>query len=209
MESVQNGRREEVSTMRALVVYESMFGNTAKIATAIVAGLRDTLEVVLSEAHEAPTQLAAGWDLVVVGGPTHAFGMSRASTRTSAVEHGAPAGMRDRQGIREWLADVSIQAPLPLAAAFDTKVARPDLPGSAAHKAARRLRSLGLRLQLPPETFLVEDLSGPLLAGEVDRASAWGRELAAKVTGRHTTPAARSRPSSRARVGSSARTGPS
>ncbi|HSK23177.1 MAG TPA: flavodoxin domain-containing protein [Egicoccus sp.] len=175
--------------MRALVVHESMFGNTEKIAIAIADGLRDTFEVVLADAHDAPTNLTVGWDLVVVGGPTHAFSMSRASTRKSAEEQGAPAGMQHRRGIREWLAAVSGDIKLP-AAAFDTKVAKPNLPGSAAHKAARRLRNLGLQLQVPPETFLVEGSTGPLVAGEVERARAWGQRLAAEVTRRHPAPAA-------------------
>ncbi|MBS3942576.1 MAG: flavodoxin family protein [Actinobacteria bacterium] len=175
--------------MRALVVHESMFGNTEKIALAIADGLLDTFEVRLVVAHEAPTDLAVGWDLVVVGGPTHAFGMSRASTRKSAEEQGAPAGMQHRRGIREWLAAVSGDVQLP-AAAFDTKVAKPHLPGSAASKASRRLRNLGLRLQVPPESFLVEGMSGPLLPGEVERARKWAQDLAAEVTGRQPTPAA-------------------
>lgn len=175
--------------MRALVVHESMFGNTEKVAMAIADGLRDTFEVVLAEAHDAPTDLAVGWDLVVLGGPTHAFGMSRASTRKSAEEQGAPAGMQHRRGIREWLAAASGDVKLP-AAAFDTKVAKPNLPGSAAHKAARRFRNLGWRLQRPPESFLVEGMSGPLVPGELDRARAWAQDLAAEVTGGHraTTP---------------------
>lgn len=174
--------------MRALVVYESMFGNTEKVGVAIADGLRDTFEVVLADAHEAPTELTDGWALVVVGGPTHAFGMSRASTRASAEEQGAPAGMQHRRGIREWLAAVRLGERQVSAAAFDTKVAKPNLPGSAAHKAARRLRGLGMRLVVPPETFRVDGTSGPLLPGELARARIWGQHLAAQASS-HPTPA--------------------
>src|SRR5687767_14509631 len=63
--------------MRALVVYESMFGNTSAVATAIATGLSTRMGVDLVEVAAAPAALDAGVDLVVAGGPTHAFSMSR------------------------------------------------------------------------------------------------------------------------------------
>lgn len=61
--------------MRAFVVYESLFGNTARIAQAVVDGLTEHLDV---EHHDvAEGQLPNGVDLLVMGGPTHAFSMSR------------------------------------------------------------------------------------------------------------------------------------
>jgi flavodoxin len=77
--------------MRALIVYESMFGNTRQIAEAVAEGLRAghdaaPVEVGLVEVGEAPATVA-DVDLLVVGGPTHALGMSRPETRQSATEH--------------------------------------------------------------------------------------------------------------------------
>ena len=69
-------------------------------------------------------------------------------------------------------------------AAFDTKVRKPRLPGSAAHAAARRLRKKGGRMSVPPETFFyVLDYEGPLAPGELDRARAWGARLGAMLPG--------------------------
>ena len=76
--------------MRALVVHESMFGNTETVARAVADGLSTVagIEVDRAAVHSASTDLA-DVDLVVVGGPTHAFSMSRESTRADAVTKGA------------------------------------------------------------------------------------------------------------------------
>jgi hypothetical protein len=73
-------------TMRAVVVYESMYGNTHLIADAIGAGLGTVFDVRVVPVSEASAAVLDGADLVVVGGPTHAHGMSRAGTRKAAVE---------------------------------------------------------------------------------------------------------------------------
>ena len=87
--------------MRALVVFESMFGNTEKVAGAVARGLQlEGVDAGLVEVHAAPHRLAADLDLLVVGGPTHAFGMSRASTRADAVRQGAPSAARDDRAPR-------------------------------------------------------------------------------------------------------------
>ena len=65
------------SAMRARVVYESMFGNTQAIAQAVADGLAESMSVDLEEIGSAATDVAADVGLLVVGGPTHAFGMSR------------------------------------------------------------------------------------------------------------------------------------
>ena len=118
-----------------------MFGNTAAVARAIGDGLRprfDAVEVV--DVTAAPLRLDA-YDLVVVGGPTHAFGPSRPSSRRSARDQGS--GAADR-GVREWLAEVAAPAaPAPAAAAFDTRLRSRFPTGSAARGIGRRLRRLG------------------------------------------------------------------
>ena len=67
--------------MRAVVVYESMYGSTHQVADAIGAGLGTAFEVSVVPVSQAGPQVLAGTDLVVAGGPTHAHGMSRAGTR--------------------------------------------------------------------------------------------------------------------------------
>src|SRR4051794_41362412 len=88
--------------MKALVVYESMWGNTERVAEAVASGLREAMEVDLVEASTAPSEPGPAVALIDAGGPTHAFSMSRASTRAEAVSRGAdhPAS---ELGLREWL----------------------------------------------------------------------------------------------------------
>jgi hypothetical protein len=66
-------------------------------------------------------------------------------------------------------------------ATFDTRVSHPRVPGSAAKKAAKRLRRVHLRQAADPETFWVHGLEGPLDDGELDRARDWGRSLVGTV----------------------------
>jgi hypothetical protein len=164
--------------MRSLVVYESMFGNTKAVAEAVAFGLGGDVE--LAEVGTAPTDIPPDVGLVVIGGPTHAFGMSRASTRRSAAETGRGPVESGRIGIREWLAEVSALSTTAVAT-FDTRIDTPRIPGSAARAATRRLRRMGLAVIVVPESFYVLGVSGPLKDGERARAVAWGAHLASLV----------------------------
>lgn len=159
--------------MEAVVVYESAWGNTKAVAEAVSDGLGERLRTELFAVGFAPPAHELDVELLVVGGPTHALGMSRPGTRADAATRG---GQPLDLGIRAWLAS---SGPLRLrVAAFDTHVRRPNLPGAASKKAAKQLRRLGAELMAAPESFWVERAEGPLLPGELDRARAWGAELA-------------------------------
>lgn len=162
--------------MRALVIVESLWGNTEQVGRAVAEALEAAGSVELASSETAPARVD-GFDLVVVGGPTHAFSMSRPATRSAAVtDQGAPR--RVERGIREWLDSLERpERPIP-AFAFDTRVDRPRMPGSAAKVARRELRSIGFDTPLPARTFRVHGYSGPLLDGELERARAFGREVA-------------------------------
>jgi hypothetical protein len=166
--------------MRALVVFESMFGNTEEVARAVAEGLESRLDVSVCAVGEAPDALPEPPVLVVVGGPTHALGMTRARTRADAVRQGAPPTTGPATGLREWLAALDRAPAGTVGATFDTRVHAP-VPGSAARGAARRLRRVGVRLVAPATTFWVDGTPGPLLEGERERARRWGEELAATV----------------------------
>lgn len=88
--------------MKALVVYESMWGNTERVAQAIADGLRESMEVELVDVNQARAEPESDVELIVAGGPTHGFSMSRANTRAAAVNRGVNHGTSDR-GLREWL----------------------------------------------------------------------------------------------------------
>ncbi len=170
--------------MRALIVYESMFGSTRQVAEAIGNGLGPDALVVGVDA--APAVLD-DFDLVVVGGPTHAWGMSWPSTRRSApvrvakpendlvLEPGADTG----PGVREWLKTVGDSHAK--AAAFDTRInSRVLFTGRASKAVARQLSRHGLSVVVPPESFLVNSKSH-LLPGEIERARRWGEQLTTVV----------------------------
>lgn len=171
--------------MRARVVYESMFGNTKLVAEAVADGLSSRLTVDVVEVGAAPTSLD-GVELVVVGGPTHAFGMTRQRTRDDARRQGEQTGHpvgSTAVGMREWLEEVRPGSAGVAAAAFDTRVDKPRVPGSAARGADKRLRRRGLRTIARPESFWVTGTYGPLREGEVERARRWGEQLAAAAAG--------------------------
>ena len=171
--------------MRAVIVYESMFGNTRAIARVIAEGVGPDVRVL--GVAEADAREAEGADLIIVGGPTHWSRMSRPSTRKSALkavrqpgsdlvlEPGADIG----PGVREWLDTFDLfQA---RAAAFDTRYkASAAIFGRASKGIARALSHHGLTVMVSPESFLV-DWKSHLLPGETDRARAWGAQLATIV----------------------------
>ncbi len=164
--------------MRAHVVYESMFGNTEEIARAVADGMRGRLDVEVRPVTSARPEQRV--DLIVAGGPTHAFSLSRSSTRADAVTQGASRGTED-VGLREWLTDLPAAADGQSFAAFDTKVDKMrHLPGSAASKAARMARRLGYAAA-GHDSFYVSGTAGPLVEGELDRARQWGAQLAAHM----------------------------
>ncbi|MGZ4436465.1 MAG: flavodoxin family protein [Nocardioides sp.] len=169
--------------MKALVVYESLFGNTETVARAVAEGISRTpqAEVTVADVRGVRPEYAERFDLVVVGGPTHAFSMSRSSTRADAMRQGAPHRTPD-VGIREWLGQLPDDLHHEGVATFDTRVTRVRrLPGSAAKRAAHLAARLGMVRVAPPESFYVEDVSGPLVAGERERAVTWGETLGARA----------------------------
>lgn len=165
--------------MSVLIVVESLFGNTDAVAQAVAEGVRGagtaSSEVRVVRADQAPTTIADDVSLLLVGGPTHTFSMTRDSTRADAVSKGADA-QRQERGIREWIAQVTPRAELAVVT-FDTRVKVKLMPGSAAKAAAKALRERGFAAERG-ETFWVEDTDGPLREGELERARAWGGGLA-------------------------------
>jgi hypothetical protein len=167
--------------MKALVVYESMWGNTERVARAIADGLRASMEVELVEVNQAPAEPEPDVGLIVAGGPTHAFSMSRANTRADAVNRGADHGTSDR-GLREWLDRLPIGHHSQRVTTFDTRVDKVrHLPGSAVKAAAKVAHRHGFPRAGHVESFYVDDMEGPLLEGELDRAAAWATQIAADV----------------------------
>ena len=173
---------------RALVVYESVFGDARAIAHSIAEGLSaGSVPAVVVAAAEAPAEIGADVDLLVVGGPNHAFGMPRPSTRDSAVKQYGAAIADTGTGLHEWLESVRAPEREIAAAAFDTRGSDHPMLSKMDHASRTEEKILGkhgARIVAPAEHFYVADAKGPLVDGEEDRARAWGRTLAETVTAR-------------------------
>lgn len=176
--------------MKAAVVYESMFGNTRRIAEAVADGLALSVrrpEVVVIPVVDATADDLLDLELLVVGGPTHLSRMT--SRRTREMRAGSRAkspsgGPGDPEelaraaatGVREWLASLSAVPVGRRAAAFDTRLRYLPAAG-AAPLIARCLRSRGYRVDAVLRSFFVESAHGPLANGESERAKLWGAAL--------------------------------
>ena len=147
--------------MNALVLYDSKYGNTERIAEAIALALQEALPTRLTSVDgvEDCSEALVGVDLLVVGGPTHAHGVSQPlKDPLKCLGNHSLLGMR--------------------AAAFDTRVHGPRLAtGSAAVRLERLLRHRGAWVVVPPQSFLVQGTEGPLDEGELERARTWAREV--------------------------------
>jgi hypothetical protein len=163
--------------MRISVIYESMDGNTGAIAEGLMShGEVSLLAVAPGVSAEA--------DLPVLGGHTHAHGMSTAMSRRAIEAAAGKAARRDAPlessptgGVRTLLEALRREHRKP-AASFDTRFDKSALlTGPAAGSIARRLESQGYRLVARPESFFVSDTEGPLPDGELDRARVWGSSL--------------------------------
>jgi flavodoxin len=156
-------KRKKGTIMNALVVYDSKYGNTAQIAHAIGVALGNGSDVPVEPFKEVKV-LPADLELLIVGSPTHA--------------HGLPAEMSI---FLEDLPDDGLQGVA--VATFDTRYDLPALlTGSAAHGIAKRLRKKGAHLVREPESFFIEHGEGPLVDGEIARATAWARLLGQEMS---------------------------
>ena len=161
--------------MKAMVVYDSMYGNTAKIAEAIGEALGREEDVEVVRVGEAKPDQLAGVTLLIVGSPTQRFSPTGATTQfLKAIP-------------KDGLEVVKV-------AAFDTRFTESEIEkirilaffvsifGYAAKPIADRLQKKGGELAVPPAEFYVGDTEGPLLEGEFERAAEWGRGITKSST---------------------------
>jgi flavodoxin len=157
--------------MKALVVYDSVFGNTEQVAQAVAQALGPQEDVELLRASQVAPDRLARTELLVVGSPTRGF---RPTEAVAALLKAVPSHALDAVRV----------------AAFDTRFKADELDsaglrflvktgGYAAKRIASQLKKAGGSLAAPPEGFYVEDTEGPLKAGELDRAKAWATRLVA------------------------------
>ena len=164
--------------MKAVVVYESLWGNTAAVARAIAEGIGEGTEAVTTDA--VPPEDLADADLIVAGAPVLAFSLPTDAMRDNVAksEAGAPTPPDlAHPSLRSWLE--SLPTGGGSSAAFETRIWWS--PRGATGDIETRLERAGYRVVAKAQKFVVKDKYGPLRDGEVDRARKWGAELAQLV----------------------------
>ncbi len=173
--------------MHAIVVYESHWGNTAAVAKAIAEGIGPGARALTTS--EATRDVVAEADLLVAGAPVMAFGLpSEAMVATTERDPKAPSPADvSHPTLRSWLE--TLPAPAATAgrrsASFETRLRWS--PGGAVGAIDKRLQKAGFTTAARGQKFVVKGSYGPLRDGELDRARAWGAELAALPVDRGVT----------------------
>jgi flavodoxin len=158
--------------MKAMVIYDSAYGNTERIAQAMAQALGSPEQVVLVRASQVQPEQLAGLDLLIVGSPTQKF---RPLPAVTALLKEIPRG--GLKGVK--------------VAGFDTRFPESEIEknrilsffvrlfGYAAKPISDRLEKAGGECVAPPEGFYVGEVKGPLLEGELERAADWARRISA------------------------------
>lgn len=152
--------------MKALIVYDSTYGNTEKITQAIKTAFAGNARA-LRAAEVKPPDLES-IDLLIVGSPTQGF---RPTQSVQTFIDTIPGNTLNKIKV----------------AAFDTRFHEAETGralrfiikagGYAAPRIAKKLTKKGGNLVTPPEGFFVKDREGPLAEGEIERAALWGKRL--------------------------------
>jgi len=158
--------------MKALVVYDSEFGNTEQIANTIGSTLGSTDEIEVLRVGEVKMEGLTGLELLIVGSPTQRFRPTEATSDFLKHIHA------------NWLKGINV-------AAFDTRLTIKEIEGTrilpffvrifgyAAQPIASKLKKKGGELIASPEGFYVQGMKGPLVEGELERAADWARQIIA------------------------------
>lgn len=155
--------------MKTLIVYESFYGNTEKVAQAIAEALKAQGEVHLVRAAEAKPEQVAGVDLLIVGSATRAFQPCQATKAfLKAIPTGGLGGVKVAAFDTRTVMDQSVPGVLRFMA---------RIFGYAAKPIAASLQKKGGTLVGSPEGFFVRGSEGPLLEGELERAAEWAKML--------------------------------
>jgi flavodoxin len=169
--------KERCSSMNALVIYDSEFGNTEQIALAVGSKMGSHEDVIVLKVSEVKTDQFAGLDLLIIGSPTQRF---RPTPGINNMLNGIP--LNSLKGVK--------------VAAFDTRLTVGEInktpvlaffvriSGDSAYAAkhiANQLKKKGGQLVVPPEGFYVEGMKGPLVQGELERAADWAKHIYAEM----------------------------
>jgi flavodoxin len=157
--------------MKALIIYDSVFGNTERIARAIGSAFGSQQDIEILQVSNVMPQQLTGLKLLVVGSPNRGF--------------------RPTPAIKSLLGRIPVNGLKGVkVAAFDTRISVNDIEsrigrffvnrfGYAAQPIADRLKKKGGELTIAPEGFFVKGTEGPLKEGELDRAADWAKQIMA------------------------------
>jgi flavorubredoxin len=164
--------------MKAVVVYESVWGNTAAVARAIADGLGAGAVALTTDAADA--EAVSDADLIVAGAPVLGFRLGTDEIRKDIARTEADAPTPPdlaHPSLRSWL--VELPRGSASCAAFETRIWWS--PRGATGDIEHRLTAAGHRLVSKAQKFVVNDKYGPLREGELERARRWGAELASSL----------------------------
>jgi hypothetical protein len=161
--------------MNAIVVYESLWGNTAAVASAIAKGIGGGTRAFSTA--EATPEVLSGAELIVAGSPLLGFALPtegmRKSVGTNPANLSAPPDLT-HPSMRSWLE--KLPRGTGRSASFETRIWWS--PGSASKTILGLLEGAGYSPVAKAQRFIVTGKYGPLRDGELERARAWGAELA-------------------------------
>ena len=148
--------------MKALIVYDSVYGNTGKIAKAIGGAISGDVKVLRVDGVNASELKAI--NLLIVGSPTQ--------------------GGRPTPAIRDFLNELPESFLKGISVAtFDTRIRMKVVAifGYAASRIASSLKRKGATIVASPGGFFVKGANGPLGEGELERAASWASEIVKRL----------------------------
>lgn len=149
---------------RGVVIYDSKFGNTEKIARSLAGGLRMAgLDTVCINTNDVQIDSLKNYDFIAIGAPTQMFTASR-PMKDFLLKLGGVQGLKGKYAF-----------------AFDTKFAS-RLAGSASKYIEKTLKDLGLEIVRPRQSAIVDKTEGPLEGGEVDAFERIGFDIGTSLT---------------------------
>lgn len=155
--------------MDTLIIYDSVFGNTKKIAEIMGETLKEKGQTFVLHVNDVTPVKLTEVNLVIIGSPTRAFNPTKSIRQ---LLKSLP---------REGLKGIEV-------AVFDTRMCLEDtnsrllellvrVLGYAAEKIEAWSVKKGALLILKHEGFFVHDTEGPLREGEEERAAAWVNQI--------------------------------
>lgn len=146
---------------KVVIVYDTVYGNTARAAEAIGDGMKEAgLEVELRHVKDIKPEYVTAFNLIVIGSPTHAGDMSE-----------------DMRGFMKGLKGLTLEGKK--GTAFDTRYVGEEIGAAVAIESS--MRELGIDVVVPGSPFMVKGGEGPMAEGELPKCKEFGRAIARKL----------------------------